>query len=98
MFTILKERRNVVNVCVLVYANYTSHNSTPAERPHLFFTHVIVSDQWKVSLQAQCGCRDVRRNGDGRDRVELNLTKQKRITGSLNVIYTIKTHTHTIMM
>lgn len=35
-------------------------------RPHLL-AHVIASDQWGVSLQAQCGCRDVRRNGDGRD-------------------------------
>ncbi|XP_071322330.1 uncharacterized protein C2orf42 homolog isoform X2 [Trachinotus anak] len=29
-------------------------------------SHVIVLDQWGVSLQAQCGCRDVRSNGDGR--------------------------------
>lgn len=27
---------------------------------------VFIFDQWRVSLQAQCGCRDVRRNGDGR--------------------------------
>lgn len=44
-------------------------------------------DQWGEPLQAQCGCRDVRSNGDGRDRGEPILTKQERITGSLNTIF-----------
>ena len=60
------------------------------KRDRPFFDHVIASDQWGVSLQAQCGCRDVRRNGDGRDgfrgqsRPEY-VTKQKPNTGSLNI-------------
>lgn len=82
--------------------NYISHDPPPLERaPHSspprpypfsppLLCHVIVSGQWGVSLQAQCGCRDVRSNGDGRDgfgaRDELDLTKQKRIAGSLNVL------------
>ncbi|KAF3849288.1 hypothetical protein F7725_015785, partial [Dissostichus mawsoni] len=56
-----------------------------------FFDHVIASDQWGVSLQAQCGCRDVRINFLPME--SLKMETEVTVSSSVSVVSSSATQT-----